>query len=148
MMGSHQVMVLVLDGALPLDVGIPTQVFHARDGLPYELTVCGFAAGAVPSSGGFGYTVPRGLDALAEADTIIVPGYAPVGRPIPVGSARSAPEGAFKRSPHRIDLLRRVRPGRRGSAGRAARDNALGRGGDAGAAPSGHRGGAQCSVRR
>ncbi|WP_405884966.1 MULTISPECIES: GlxA family transcriptional regulator [unclassified Streptomyces] len=83
MMSSHQVMVLVLDGALPLDVGIPTQVFHSRDGLPYELTVCGVAAGTVPSSEGFGYTVPQGLDALTRADTIIVPGYAPVGRPIP-----------------------------------------------------------------
>ncbi|MGO4753619.1 AraC family transcriptional regulator, partial [Streptomyces sp. 2MCAF27] len=63
-MSSHRVMVLVLDGALPLDVGIPTQVFRSRGGLPYELTVCGVAAGTVPSSEGFGYAVPRGLDAL------------------------------------------------------------------------------------
>ncbi|MFJ3639707.1 GlxA family transcriptional regulator [Streptomyces sp. NPDC090108] len=83
MTGTHQVMVLVLEGALPLDVGIPTQVFHSRAGLPYELTVCGVAAGTVPSDEGFGYTVPHGLDALDRADTVIVPGYAPAGRPIP-----------------------------------------------------------------
>lgn len=80
----HQVAVLVLEGALPLDVGIPAEVFHPETGFGYEVSVCGVTAGTVPSHGGFGYAVPRGLDALADADTIIVPGYAPAGRPIPV----------------------------------------------------------------
>lgn len=79
----HQVVVLVLDGALPLDVGIPAEVFHPDTGFPYEVSACGVTAGTVPSNGGFGYAVPHGLEALADADTIIVPGYAPSGRPIP-----------------------------------------------------------------
>lgn len=84
MQRPHQVVVLVLDGALPLDVGIPAEVFHPETGFGYEVSACGVSAGTVPSNGGFGYAVPRGLDALADADTIVVPGYAPAGRPIPV----------------------------------------------------------------
>ncbi|WP_265523410.1 helix-turn-helix domain-containing protein [Oerskovia flava] len=80
----HRVMVLVLDGARPLDVGIPTEVFHPETGFPYEVSACGVTAGTVPADGNFGFAVPRGLDALADADTIVVPGYAPAGRPIPV----------------------------------------------------------------
>lgn len=93
MQRSHRVVVLVLDGALPLDVGIPSEVFHPETGFGYEVSACGVTAGTVPSHGNFGYAVPRGLDALADADTIVVPGYAPAGRPIPdqVGKAlRSA----------------------------------------------------------
>ncbi|MGB2920768.1 MAG: helix-turn-helix domain-containing protein [Mycobacterium sp.] len=84
MQRPHQVVVLVLDGALPLDVGIPAEVFHPETGFPYKVKACSVTAGTVPSHGGFGYTVPRGLDALADADTVVVPGYAPSGRPIPV----------------------------------------------------------------
>lgn len=80
----HQVVVLVLDGALPLDVGIPAEVFHPESGFGYKVSTCGVTAGTVPSHGTLGYAVPRGLEALADADTIVVPGYAPAGRPIPV----------------------------------------------------------------
>lgn len=85
----HRVVVLVLDGALPLDLGIPAEVFHPETGFPYEVSTCGVTAGTVPAHGDFGYTVPRGLDALDDADTVVVPGYAPPGRPIPaeVGEA-------------------------------------------------------------
>ncbi|SDD67529.1 GlxA family transcriptional regulator [Auraticoccus monumenti] len=84
MQRPHRVVVLVLDGALPLDVGIPSEVFHPETGFPYVVSACGVSAGTVPSHGSFGYAVPRGLDALAEADTVVVPGYAPAGRPVPV----------------------------------------------------------------
>lgn len=79
----HQVMVLVLDGARPLDVGIPTEVFHPETGFPYEVSTCGVSAGTVRADGRFGFAVPRGLEALDDADTIIVPGYVPPGRPLP-----------------------------------------------------------------
>ena len=39
--------------------------------------------GTLSSHGHFGFTVPRELDALAEADTLIVLAYHPAGRPIP-----------------------------------------------------------------
>lgn len=83
MQRPHQVVVLVLDGALPLDVGIAAEVFHPETGFGYQVSACGVSAGTVPAHGGFGYAVPRGIDALAEADTVIVAGYAPAGRPIP-----------------------------------------------------------------
>lgn len=79
----HHVAVLVLDGALPLDVGIPAEVFHPETGFPYEVSLCGVEAGTVPAHGGFGYAVPHGLEALDGADTIIVPAYAPAGRQVP-----------------------------------------------------------------
>ena len=74
-MSEHRVMVLALDGVLPLDLGIPTQIFNARPNTPYELTVCGDTQHPVTTSGGFTLGLPAGLEALAEADTIIVPGY-------------------------------------------------------------------------
>ncbi|MFF7755242.1 hypothetical protein ACFZCP_39860 [Streptomyces sp. NPDC007971] len=40
-MNKHRVTVLALDGVLPIDLGIPTQIFNARPDTPYELTVCG-----------------------------------------------------------------------------------------------------------
>ncbi|MGW0159280.1 GlxA family transcriptional regulator [Mycobacterium sp. NPDC003323] len=95
----HRVVVLLLEGALPLDVGIPAEVFHPETGFPYEVTACGVTAGTVPSHGSFGYSVARGLEALADADTVVVPGYAPAGRPIPpeVGEAlRSAAAGGAR----------------------------------------------------
>lgn len=79
----HHVVILVLEGALPLDVGIPAEVFHPETGFPYDVSVCGVDAGTVPAHGRFGYAVPCGLEALDGAGTIIVPGYAPAGRPLP-----------------------------------------------------------------
>ncbi|TXS39649.1 helix-turn-helix domain-containing protein [Streptomyces sp. uw30] len=81
-MEPHRVAVLVLPGVLPLDLGIPTQIFSQRPSTPYELTVCGAASGSIITSTGFTVGVTAGLPALAEADTIIVPGYAECQRPL------------------------------------------------------------------
>jgi transcriptional regulator GlxA family with amidase domain len=71
----HSVAVLVLEGAKPLDVGIPAQVFSNRPSMPYEVRVCGAAPGLVSGGDGLSYHVANGLDALEHADTIFVPGY-------------------------------------------------------------------------
>ena len=71
----HRVVVLVLEGAKPLDVGIPAQVFTTRASMPYEVRVCGAAAGLVTGGDGLSYHVAEGLEALSEADTIFIPGY-------------------------------------------------------------------------
>ncbi|TPW76794.1 GlxA family transcriptional regulator [Schumannella sp. 10F1B-5-1] len=71
----HRVAVLVLDGAKPLDVGIPTQVFANRTSMPYEVRVCGRAAGTVSGGDGLDYAVAHGLEVFDWADTIFVPGY-------------------------------------------------------------------------
>ncbi|WUS96072.1 helix-turn-helix domain-containing protein [Streptomyces sp. NBC_00708] len=71
----HRVAVLVLDGAKPLDVGIPAQVFTTRASMPYEVRVCGAAPGLVTGGDGLAYHVTHGLDALGWADIVFVPGY-------------------------------------------------------------------------
>ncbi|GAA1972202.1 DJ-1/PfpI family protein [Isoptericola halotolerans] len=96
MQRPHRVVVLVLDGARPLDVGIPTEVFHPETGFPYEVSTCGVTGGTVTSSGGFGFAVQGGLDALADTDTIIVPGYAPAGRPIPAQVCEALQDAAAR----------------------------------------------------
>lgn len=82
-MTIHRVVVLALDGVLPIDLGIPTQIFNARPNTPYKLTVCGISAGTVRTSSGFTLGVTAGLDALDKADTIIIPGYQDYRRPPP-----------------------------------------------------------------
>jgi len=81
-MRRHKVVVLVLDGAQPLDVGIPAQTFQARDELPYDVLMCGVEPGIVRSGEGLNYAVEHGVEALATADTVIVPGYRDPVRPV------------------------------------------------------------------
>lgn len=81
-MRRHKVVVLVLDGAQPLDVGIPAQTFQARDELPYDVLMCGIEPGIVRSGEGLNYAVEHGLEALERADTVIVPGYRDPVRPV------------------------------------------------------------------
>ena len=71
----RRVAVLLLDGAKPLDVGIPAQVFTTRASMPYEVRVCGAAAGEVTGADGLTYLVAHGLEALEWAELIFVPGY-------------------------------------------------------------------------
>ncbi|MEV4459732.1 DJ-1/PfpI family protein [Microbispora sp. NPDC049633] len=72
---NHRVAVLVLEGAKPLDVGIPAQVFSSRPSMPYEVRVCGAAPGMVTGGDGLSYHVAEGLDAFEQADTVFIPGY-------------------------------------------------------------------------
>ena len=69
----HRVAVLVLPGALPLDLGIPVQAFGGDS--RYQLTVCAETADEPVACGGFTVTAPAGLGALGHADTVVVPGY-------------------------------------------------------------------------
>lgn len=66
---------LVLEGAKPLDVGIPAQVFTTRASMPYEVRLCGAAPGLVSGGDGLSYHVAHGLEALAWADLVFIPGY-------------------------------------------------------------------------
>ena len=67
---GHRVMVLVLPGVLPLEFGIAAQIFGTDP--HYELTVC---ASAPVQGDGFCVTASAGLGVLADADTVVVPGY-------------------------------------------------------------------------
>jgi transcriptional regulator GlxA family with amidase domain len=73
----REVAVLALDAVVPLDLAIPAQVFGNYPELPYRLTICATAAGPVPTSAGFAVVAVAGLEALARADTVLVPGFEP-----------------------------------------------------------------------
>ncbi|TDD03815.1 helix-turn-helix domain-containing protein [Nonomuraea deserti] len=72
----HTVAVLALDQVVAADLATPIEVFgRARlaDGRrPYRVLVC--APTPQVDSGAFTLVAPHGLEALAEADTIVVPG--------------------------------------------------------------------------
>jgi transcriptional regulator GlxA family with amidase domain len=78
----HRVAVLALADVVAFDLSTPAQVF-GNEPERYAFTACGLRAGRVPTTTGFALDVPRGLDALADADTIFVPGLRPVHWPPP-----------------------------------------------------------------
>jgi AraC family transcriptional activator FtrA len=86
----HHVVLLCLGNLVAFDLTAPTQVFAlaARpDGEPlYRLTTCSPDGVAVRTTTGFAIVPPRGLDALDEAETVVVPGYAAVLDPPPVAA--------------------------------------------------------------
>lgn len=71
----HRVAVLVLEGAKPLDVGIPAQVFSTRASMPYEVRMCGATPGLVTGGDGLSWHVEHGLEALEWAEIVFIPGY-------------------------------------------------------------------------
>jgi transcriptional regulator GlxA family with amidase domain len=81
----HQVAVLALHDFVPFDLGIPCEVFgrvSVRSGAQaYEVRVCGQAR--TIRSRAFDLRVSHGLDTLARADTIVVPGIEDATVPVP-----------------------------------------------------------------
>ncbi|MDT3441618.1 helix-turn-helix domain-containing protein [Pseudofrankia sp. BMG5.37] len=84
--GRHLVAVLAVDGVVPFDLAVPVEVFgRARlaDGRPaYQVVVCAARPGADIDAGTFTLRARHGLDALAEADTVVVPGAADPALPV------------------------------------------------------------------
>jgi transcriptional regulator GlxA family with amidase domain len=81
----HTVAILVLDGFVPLDFGIPCDVF-GRFGLAdqtalYRVQVC--AARRVVRTSAFEIRARFGLDVVPAADTVVVPGIVDPDRPVP-----------------------------------------------------------------
>ena len=70
-----RVAVVVMEGAKPLDVGIPAQVFSNRKSMPYSVEVCGVRPGLIAGGDGLSYHVEHGLEALDNASLIFLPGY-------------------------------------------------------------------------
>ncbi|SLL97833.1 AraC family transcriptional regulator [Actinoplanes sp. SE50/110] len=87
----HVIAVLVLDGVVPFDLGVPAQVFGAaRDGARnrfYELLFCG--EGPVRAEAGFTVTPDHDLSVVARADTVLIPGIH-LGGPVTDGSLPDA----------------------------------------------------------
>jgi transcriptional regulator GlxA family with amidase domain len=91
----HRVVAVALPDVVAFDLSIGAQVFGHRDERErYSFTVCAERPGEVTSTTGFAISAPRGLDALGEADTVILPGYFPLHDPSPsvLAALRSAAE--------------------------------------------------------
>lgn len=97
----HTVVVLALDGVLAFDLSTPVEIF-GRAGLPdgraaYRVRVC--APADEVDAGVLSIRVPWGLEALGEADTVVVPGLADPAEPVPeevLGALREAAEGGAR----------------------------------------------------
>ncbi|MGW0331432.1 GlxA family transcriptional regulator [Streptomyces sp. NPDC003011] len=80
----HTVAILALDHVVPFDMAAPLQTFdwtRLPDGRrPYRVRLCAESP-EVRADCGFGLRIDRGLEALADADTVIVPGCSPEGAP-------------------------------------------------------------------
>jgi transcriptional regulator GlxA family with amidase domain len=70
----HRVAVLALARALPMEIGMPFQIFD-RDDLPYEVVLCGRRPGPIDTTAGWSVNATHGLDAVVAADTVIVPAF-------------------------------------------------------------------------
>ncbi|MEU2162202.1 helix-turn-helix domain-containing protein [Streptomyces sp. NPDC019208] len=104
----HRVVVLALDGCLPFELGIPQRIFgRAADAAGrklYEVVTCSVRPpGPVRTDADFAVLVENGPDALATADTVIVPASYGLG---PVHA-----EGVL--TPELAAALARLRPGTR-----------------------------------
>ncbi|MDX2562195.1 helix-turn-helix domain-containing protein [Streptomyces sp. TX20-6-3] len=73
----HRVAVLALPGVPPFELGIPSRVFGSAqdaDGRPlYEVTICTADGASVLSDAGFTVQPAAGPEALAAADTVVLP---------------------------------------------------------------------------
>jgi AraC family transcriptional regulator, transcriptional activator FtrA len=75
----NRVTVLAYEGLAPFELGVAAEVFALpRPELDvdwwYEFSVCAERPGVLPAMGGFGLEVEHGLEELARADTVILPG--------------------------------------------------------------------------
>lgn len=78
----HRVVALAIPQVVAFDLSIPAQMFGRWAApAPYSFEVCAPTPGPVPTTTGYSLLASRGLDALAEADTVVVPGYVPNDRP-------------------------------------------------------------------
>jgi AraC family transcriptional regulator, transcriptional activator FtrA len=75
MPAPHHVVALVLPGVLLLDLAAPAQIFGHLSHGRYEFELAGLRKGPVETSTGITVTARRGLEALQDADTIVVPGW-------------------------------------------------------------------------
>src|SRR3954453_9520621 len=130
-LSPHRVVALAYPGMSPFELGVVVEVFglpRPELDVPAWYRLHGFAVrpGAQPAVGGISIDVQHGLEILADADTIVVPGW-PVADAVPAAlleairsaGARGARRGGGERRAAGLDLLRSLRPRGRGSARRA-----------------------------
>jgi AraC family transcriptional activator FtrA len=85
-MSTHRVVALVSSPQSPFELGCAAEVFGTvQTGVPprYSFRTCAERPGPVQTSVGFAMLIDAGLEALREADTVVVPGWLPHGAPVP-----------------------------------------------------------------
>ena len=75
----HRIAVLAFADVVAFDLATPFQLLQRH----YELTLCATEPGPIQTTSGFPLVAHHGIDALAEADTVFVPGFAPKAWPPP-----------------------------------------------------------------
>ncbi|MCW0390321.1 MULTISPECIES: helix-turn-helix domain-containing protein [Xanthomonas] len=85
-MSPHRLAVVAFDRISPFHLAVPCQVFEARPDtdLPaFDLRVCAAEPGLLRTDAGFAIQVQHGLEALDDADTVIVPSWRDAAEPAP-----------------------------------------------------------------
>ncbi|MET9291528.1 helix-turn-helix domain-containing protein [Streptomyces sp. NPDC003077] len=101
---THRVAVLALDGVYPLELGVPSRIFGATDGL-YEVLTCTVDGRPVRTAADFTIAVEHGPEVLGTADTVVIASFA---------ASPSAAELALLPLPEPIAAaLSLIRPGTR-----------------------------------
>src|SRR5919204_3571107 len=74
-MAPHRVVALALERLVLLDLAAPAHVFGHWGEDRYSFRLAGVGGAPVMTSSGFTVDVQGGVETLADADTIVVPGY-------------------------------------------------------------------------
>lgn len=85
-MDRHRVVALLHPPQSPFELGCATEVFgNVPPDVParYDFRICAERPGPLRTTTGYAMLVDAGLEALPEADTVIVPGWQPAGEPAP-----------------------------------------------------------------
>jgi transcriptional regulator GlxA family with amidase domain len=95
----HRIVVLALDGVIPFELGIPSRIFRSARGPGgehlYEVITCGLDGRPVRTSADFAVMVEHGAEALATADTVIIPASHAGGPEYELGQLRPSLARAF-----------------------------------------------------
>lgn len=101
------VAVLAYDGLCTFEFGVAVEVFALpRPELGagwYRYTVAAVEPGSLRAAGGLSVTADAGLEALGDADLIVVPGWRGIDAPVPPG-LRAALQGAVARGARVMSL--------------------------------------------
>ncbi|MFH0172771.1 GlxA family transcriptional regulator [Streptomyces cacaoi] len=98
-MAVHRVVALLNEPQSPFELACAAEVFGGvRPDVPvrYDVRVCAERPGPLRTTVGHALLVEAGLEALAEADTVVVPGWQPPGGAVS-GAVLEAVRGAHRR---------------------------------------------------
>ncbi|WP_031158208.1 GlxA family transcriptional regulator [Streptosporangium roseum] len=103
----HRIVVLALDGVIPFELGIPARVFGVARGPDreplYEVITCTVDGRSVRTDADFSIAVGHGAEALATADTVVIPATHALGQ---ISTEGRLPEPLAR-------AIARIRPGTR-----------------------------------